>query len=145
MGNNVVVVMNKPHTEHMEMIYHATYSENADSIQKEGLREMTFFANTAGYAAAFLAMRGGKELVGTTTIEVDGRNLEVPHFIQHDEIVVFAVDPNNLPIPPVISDDHAAMFYPDDLVCYVSEAGVAPEHIVLYRNYKISELLEGAN
>lgn len=126
------------------MIYHATYPTNAESIKREGLRAPTFFANTPGYALAFLAMRGGREYVGVRTVKAGDTDLEVPHVIEHDEIVVFAVDPDKLPIPPVISDDHVAMFYPDDLVCYVSEAGVAPEHVIEYHTYKIADLLEGA-
>lgn len=125
------------------MIYHATYPTNAESIKREGLRELTFFANTPGYALAFLATRGGREYVGVRTVKVGDADLEVPQVIEHEEIVVFAVDPDKLPVPPAISDDHTATFYPDDLVCYVSEASIAPEHVIEYHTYKIADLLAG--
>jgi len=121
------------------VMYHATYPTHADQIRQEGLRAGTYFANTPGYAVAFLAMRGGVEIVGTKVVEFDGIPTEVPDTIVHTKVVVFAVMPDRLPIPPVPSFDHVAGLYPDDLECYVSQVALPAISVTDYDIYDISQ------
>ncbi len=83
----------------MTVIYHATPMANLPSIVEHGLKPSpwengTYFANTPGYAAAFMRLR-----------MVTG------------DIVVFPVDTDDFDPERIMpGDDHNPGFFPDDLV-----------------------------
>ena len=123
-----------------EVLYHATWPTRADTITREGLTPGTYFANTPGYAAAFLAMRGG-EFVGIMTVDTPDGPVEVPNVIRHDEVVVFAVHIEALDVDRLDeSHDHAAAFYPDDLRCWEYRDAVSPHSLVRLDPINISKV-----
>lgn len=114
-----------------DILFHATWPTQADTISREGLKHGSFFANTPGYAAAFLALRGGREIIGLKIVETDDGPVALPDFIQHHEAVVFAVPLQVLnPDRLEASHDHAAAFYPDDLLCWQYHDAIAPQSLI---------------
>jgi len=120
-------------TDMTEVLYHATWPTRRKDIVTGGLRPGTYFANTPGYAAAFLAMRGG-EFVGLMEIDTPDGPAQVPNVVIHDHVEVFAVHVDALD-PDLLheSNDHAADFYPDDLRCWTYDGDVSPHALLNVR------------
>lgn len=117
-----------------EMIYHATYETHLDSIEESGLKPGTYFANTAGYAAAFLAIRGGVEHRGAIEKEIDGKIERFPDIVVHKGAHVFAVATEDVERWLAPSYDHSASFYPDDLDCWIVDCAIDSE-LLTYVGY----------
>ena len=123
-----------------DVLYHATWPSHADAIERDGLMPGTFFANTPGYAAAFLAMRPG-EFIGMMTLDTPDGPIEVPNIVRHDEVVVFAVHVDTLDADRLDeSHDHVAAFYPADLQCWEYHDTISADALVRLDPINISKV-----
>ena len=112
-----------------EFLYHATYETNVESILESGLKKHTYFANTPGYAAAFLALRGGIEHKRVEK-EVDGKIEHDFEFIIHEGAHVFAVAKEDVERWMAPSYDPSTSHYPDDLECWIVDCEIDPDDVV---------------
>jgi len=88
---------------------------------KPGIDGVTYFANTSAYAAGFLAMRG-KYFDGIKEVVVGGQSMMLPNIIMPPNIYVVEVDTSRISADRIgYGGDHAARFFPADLIVYTYE------------------------
>lgn len=115
-------------------IYHATWPTNVDAILADGINagwdRRVYFANTPGYAAGFLSMRGG-QIVGQKEVQVGDKTFMVPDVVTHDEIAVIEVDAVLLSESDLeVGADHNPEFYPADLEV-IAHVGNVPSSAIV--------------
>jgi len=114
------------------VLYHATYPSNVEDIRKNGLNAGTYFANTPGYAAGFLAIRGGVEVRGIVEKDINGKTELVSDLVVHDGAHVFAVPFEKVKKWAAPSYDHSRSYFPEDLECWVVVLETKPEDLIEY-------------
>lgn len=114
------------------------------SIRQSGLRpsnpfEGVYLANTAGYAAGFMRLRGVEMTGEIEYVEIGSHGRQpVPKIVQHDEILVCEVRRDRLDEALLSeSSDHnqSSGMFPADLVSYAYEGTIPPSAIVGYQTF----------
>jgi hypothetical protein len=113
-------------------LFHATRPENLSSIMSSGLRrgfEGVYMANTAGYAAGFVAMRSN--IIGMEEVEYGGQTFQVPKLGDESTVYALEIDVADLDLSKLHdSHDHAAGMVPADLESYVYDGDIPASAII---------------